>query len=75
MPRVLVVDDQADVRAMISIVLRIHHFEIVEPHTTLLVESQLHVTMKPRPLLGETEMPWPLARIGGASASDRAMMP
>jgi DNA-binding response OmpR family regulator len=30
MPRVLVVDDQADVRAMISIVLRIHHFEIVE---------------------------------------------
>jgi len=30
MPRVLVVDDQADVRAMISIVLRIHHFDIVE---------------------------------------------
>ena len=30
MPRVLVVDDQADVRAVISIVLRIHHFEIVE---------------------------------------------
>jgi len=30
MPRVLVIDDQADVRAMISIVLRIHHFEIVE---------------------------------------------
>ena len=30
MPRVLVVDDQADVRAMISIVLRIHQFEIVE---------------------------------------------
>ena len=30
MPRVLVVDDQADVRAMIPIVLRIHHFEIVE---------------------------------------------
>ena len=30
MPRVLVVDDQADVRTMISIVLRIHHFEIVE---------------------------------------------
>ena len=30
MPRVLVVDDQADVRAMISIVLRINHFEIVE---------------------------------------------
>jgi DNA-binding response OmpR family regulator len=30
MPRVLVIDDQADVRAMISIVLRINHFEIVE---------------------------------------------
>ncbi|MCK1516630.1 response regulator [Bradyrhizobium sp. 190] len=30
MPRVLVVDDQADVRTMISIVLRIHQFEIVE---------------------------------------------
>jgi DNA-binding response OmpR family regulator len=30
MPRILVVDDQADVRAMISIVLRVHQFEIVE---------------------------------------------
>ena len=30
MLRVLVVDDQADVRTMISIVLRIQHFEIVE---------------------------------------------
>jgi DNA-binding response OmpR family regulator len=30
MPRILVIDDQADVRAMISIVLRINHFEIVE---------------------------------------------
>jgi DNA-binding NtrC family response regulator len=30
MPRVLVVDDQADVRAMIGIVLRINHFEVVE---------------------------------------------
>jgi DNA-binding NtrC family response regulator len=30
MPRVLVVDDQADVRTMISIVLRINGFEIVE---------------------------------------------
>lgn len=27
--RVLVIDDQADVRTMISIVLRIHHFEVV----------------------------------------------
>lgn len=30
MPRILVIDDQSEVRAMISIVLRIHHFEIVE---------------------------------------------
>lgn len=30
MPRVLVVDDQSDVRAMICIVLRVNHFEIVE---------------------------------------------
>src|SRR5262245_21902718 len=30
MPRILVVDDQADVRAMIAMVLRIHHFEVVE---------------------------------------------
>jgi DNA-binding response OmpR family regulator len=30
MPRVLVVDDQTDVRAMISMVLRINHFEVVE---------------------------------------------
>ena len=30
MPRILVIDDQSDVRAMISIVLRINHFEIVE---------------------------------------------
>ena len=30
MPRILVIDDQADVRAMISIVLRIHRFDIVE---------------------------------------------
>jgi DNA-binding response OmpR family regulator len=30
MSRILVIDDQSDVRAMISIVLRVHHFEIVE---------------------------------------------
>ena len=30
MPRILVIDDQADVRAMIGIVLRVHQFEIVE---------------------------------------------
>ncbi|MDB5608339.1 MAG: hypothetical protein JWP25_5239 [Bradyrhizobium sp.] len=30
MPRILVIDDQSDVRAMISIVLRVNRFEIVE---------------------------------------------
>src|ERR1700730_11831643 len=30
MPRILVIDDQPDVRAMIGIVLRVNHFEIVE---------------------------------------------
>jgi DNA-binding response OmpR family regulator len=30
LPRVLVIDDQPDVRTMISIVLRVNHFEIVE---------------------------------------------
>jgi DNA-binding response OmpR family regulator len=30
MPRVLVVDDQKDVRAMVAIVLRVNHYDIVE---------------------------------------------
>lgn len=30
MPRILVIDDQSDVRTMIAMVLRIHHFEVVE---------------------------------------------
>jgi DNA-binding response OmpR family regulator len=30
MPRILVIDDQKDVRAMIAIVLRVRHFEVVE---------------------------------------------
>ena len=30
MPRVLVIDDQPDIRTMVSIVLRINHFEVVE---------------------------------------------
>ncbi len=33
LPRTLIVDDQPDVRTMISIVLRINHFEIVEAAT------------------------------------------
>ncbi|RXT50703.1 response regulator [Bradyrhizobium betae] len=30
MPRVLVVDDQKDVRAMVAIVLRVNHYDVVE---------------------------------------------
>lgn len=30
MPRILVVDDQKDVRAMVAIVLRVNHFDVVE---------------------------------------------
>jgi DNA-binding NtrC family response regulator len=30
MPRILVVDDQADVRAMIAMLLRVNHFEVIE---------------------------------------------
>ncbi len=30
MPRILVVDDQSDVRAMIAMLLRVNHFEVME---------------------------------------------
>jgi len=49
----------------------VHHFEIPEPHSSLLVESQLGVTTRPRPGLNEQETPWPLARIGEAARESR----
>ena len=49
----------------------VHHFEIVEPHTTLLVESQVRVTTNPAAPLAESAEPWPLARIGEAQAMAR----
>lgn len=30
MPRVLIIDDQKDVRAMVAIVLRVNHYDVVE---------------------------------------------
>lgn len=49
----------------------VHHFEIPEPHSALLVESQLQVTTKARPGLGADATPWPLARIGEAARESR----
>jgi transglutaminase-like putative cysteine protease len=49
----------------------VHHFEIAEPHATLLVESQLRVTTRPRPGRADTETPFPLARIGEAVGAAR----
>lgn len=49
----------------------VHHFEIAEPHNSLLIESQLRVTTKARPLPGEKDSPWPLARIGEAARESR----
>jgi transglutaminase-like putative cysteine protease len=49
----------------------VHHFEIPEPHSTLMVESSLRVTTRPRPRLAVTDTPWPLARIGEAARETR----
>jgi transglutaminase-like putative cysteine protease len=49
----------------------VHHFEITEPHSSLLVESHLQVTIKPRPTLGSQDSHWPLARIGEAARESR----
>ena len=45
----------------------VHHFEIVEPHSRLLVESSLRVTTRPRPLPALDAPPFPLGRIGEAA--------
>jgi transglutaminase-like putative cysteine protease len=49
----------------------VHHFEITEPHTSLLVESQLRVTMHPNAPLDLKATPWPLARISEAQRAAR----
>lgn len=49
----------------------VHHFEITEPHATLMVESNLKVTTMLRPTLNPQDTPWPLARIGEAAEETR----
>jgi transglutaminase-like putative cysteine protease len=49
----------------------VHHFEIPEPHTKLVVESNLRVDVRPGPLLDSGATPWPLARIGEAGRAPR----
>ena len=49
----------------------VHRFEIPEPHSTLLVESQLRVTTKAPPPLAATAELFPLARIGEAGREPR----
>lgn len=49
----------------------VHHFEIPEPHASLLVESQLRVTIRPKPALEASATPWPLAKISEAQRAAR----
>ncbi len=49
----------------------VHHFEIVEPHSVLLVESNLRVTTRPRPLLALDATPFLLARMNEAAREPR----
>lgn len=49
----------------------VHEFEITEPHSSLLIESHLRVTTKPRPPLEVTDSLWPLTRIGELAPEPR----
>ena len=49
----------------------VHHFEVAEPHTTLLIESHLRVTTRLPVVPAKTDSPWPLARIGEAVREPR----
>jgi transglutaminase-like putative cysteine protease len=50
----------------------VHHFEIPEPHKTLLVESTLSVMTRPVTALAPELTPWPLARLGESTRDSRA---
>jgi transglutaminase-like putative cysteine protease len=49
----------------------VHHFDVPEPHRTLVVESFLHVTTCSRAPLADSETPFPLGRIGEAAREPR----
>lgn len=49
----------------------VHHFEIAEPHSSLLIESRLRVAVQPVAPLPATAMPWPLAQITEALKGTR----
>ncbi|MBI3875237.1 MAG: transglutaminase family protein [Verrucomicrobia bacterium] len=49
----------------------VHHFELPEPHDTLLVESQLQVTTRPPATLPLDATPFPFAQIGEAAREER----
>jgi len=49
----------------------VHHFEIAESHSTLLIESRLCVTTRLPVWPAKTDSPWPLARIGEAAREPR----
>lgn len=49
----------------------VHHFEISEPHTTLVVESNLRVTTTARPEMPATATVFPLAQISEAAREPR----
>lgn len=50
----------------------VHHFDLIEPHATLVVESSLDVTTRNPTPLSSGAKPWPLARIGEALREPRA---
>lgn len=49
----------------------VHHFEIAEPHITLLIESHLKVTTRPPAWPKPEDAVWPLARIGETALEPR----
>src|ERR1043166_2091254 len=49
----------------------VHHFEIVEPHSSLLVESKVRVTTRPAPPIAENLAPFPLTSIDDAIHATR----